>query len=215
MKRLAVIGAGDLGQHIAHYATVDDQFELAGFFDDYHAPGERVELGSVLGRIQHSEQSYAKAQFDEILIGVGYKHFEFRKHIYEQLIGQIPFAKLIHSSAYVDPTCRVGNGVVILPGCTLDRNVVVEDNVFLNVGCVVAHDTTIRAHSFLGPHVGISGASQVGECCFVGVGATIMDHVNVCRDTLVGAGAVVTRNITQPGIYIGCPAKPLEAERSS
>jgi len=215
MKRLTVIGAGDLGQLIAHYATIEGQFELVGFFDDYRAPGERVGLGTILGRIEQIEQSYAQAQFDEILLGVGYKHFDFRKHIYEKLSGNVPFAKAINSSSYVAPTCQLGNGTVILPGCTLDRNVVVQANVFLNVGCVVAHDTTIGAHSFFGGLVGIAGASQVGECCFVGMGATVIDHVNVCRDAIIGAGAVVTRNITQPGTYIGCPARPLRAEDSA
>jgi len=207
MKRLAVIGAGDLGRLIAHYAALSGQFTLAGFFDDFLAPGERVESTIVCGPIQHIERIYAERQFDEIIIGVGYKHFGVRKQLYERLSKKVPFAKVIHPSSYVDQTCRVGSGTVILPGCVLDRNVVVADNVFLNVGCAAAHDTTIGAHSFLGPRVSIAGASNVKECCFLGVGATITNHVSLCTGAIIGAGAVVVKDVTQPGKYVGCPAK--------
>ena len=215
MRRLAVIGAGAMGQLIAHYATAPGQFLLAGFLDDHHPTGSRVGLGEVLGGTREIERRYADSRFDEILVAVGYKHFGFRKQIFESLKGRVPFARLVHPATYMDPSCQIGEGVVVLPGCTLDRGISLEDNVFLNVGCVVAHDTTLGAHSFLGPGVTIAGCSRIGQCCFLGTGSTIVNRINVCNDAQTGAGSVVTRDIIEPGVYVGVPARRLNKESAT
>ena len=41
MKKLALIGAGDLGQQIAWHAKQDGHYEVVGFFDDYATVGQQ------------------------------------------------------------------------------------------------------------------------------------------------------------------------------
>jgi acetyltransferase-like isoleucine patch superfamily enzyme len=50
--------------------------------------------------------------------------------------------------------------------------------------------------------------TKVGDGVSVGTNATILP-VTICDRTVIGAGAVVTRNITEPGIYAGNPARLL------
>ena len=209
MKRLAIIGSGDLGQLISHYATANSLFELAGYFDDFQQPGNRVGTGVVLGRTDHIGELYKDGRFDELLVGVGYNHFKFRQEIFERFAEQIPFARVVSSTAYVDESCSLGQGVIILPGCVLDRRVAIEDNVFLNVGCVVAHDCVLGAHSFLAPGVTLSGNVTLGSSSFVGVGATIINRVRLCDGSKIGGGAVVVRDTTETDYYIGVPARPI------
>lgn len=78
MARLAIIGAGDLGIQIAHCAKRNGK-EVVGFFDDFACPGINIIGISVLGKI--SDIHYLSTQFDELLIGIGYKHMDFREHI--------------------------------------------------------------------------------------------------------------------------------------
>ncbi len=215
MKRLAIIGSGDLAQRISHYAISEKKFELAGYFDDFEAADTRVGLGTVLGRTDQVCEYYERALFDEILIGVGYKHFDFRQEIFEKLKGRIPLARITHSSAYVDETCKLGEGVVILPGCVLDRNVKVEDNVLISVGCVIAHESTIGAHCYLSCGTKMAGFVMIGECCFLGIGSTISDHIKLCDHCKAGAGAVVIRDTVEPVYYVGVPARPLKPKEGS
>jgi len=51
-------------------------------------------------------------------------------------------------------------------------------------------------------------STSVGDRVSIGTNATILP-VTICNDVVIGAGAVVTRNITEPGNYAGNPAKKL------
>jgi acetyltransferase-like isoleucine patch superfamily enzyme len=41
----------------------------------------------------------------------------------------------------------------------------------------------------------------------VGAGATVIQYVSICQECVVGAGAVVIKDISEPGIYVGNPAR--------
>src|SRR5688572_18723118 len=103
MKTLAIIGAGDLGQQIAHYALSDGHYEKVVFFDDFTSE-KIINNCEILGKTDSLLVTYKKHQFDELIIGVGYKHLKKRKELYERFKGEIPFGRVIHSSNWIDAT---------------------------------------------------------------------------------------------------------------
>jgi sugar O-acyltransferase (sialic acid O-acetyltransferase NeuD family) len=210
MKRLAIIGCGDLGKLIAHHALTDRHYEVTGFFDDLKTPGDTVMGLPVLGNSGDIKAVYSEGRFDCLMVAIGYKHFNERKRMYDTYSGEIPFGRIIHSSCYVDPGCTIGDGVFILPGCVLDHNVKIGDNVLLNTGCCIAHDSEVKDHSFLSPRVCIAGFTKIGSCCNIGINATIIDNIEIPDHVQIGAGAVVVKNIAESGVYIGNPAKYLK-----
>ncbi len=182
-----------------------------GFVDDWQENGTIVNGVPVLGSIDDLLSLYAKNMFDEMLIGVGYKHFGFRKELYDRFKDKIPFATFVHSSCYVDPTAEIGKGVVIYPRCIIDRNAHIKDNVFINWGTGIGHDAVMEPHSFVAAMVLIAGLAHVGEMCMIGNGAVTIDHIQIADSTTVGGGAVVVKNIIEPnGIYVGNPARFLK-----
>lgn len=213
MKRLAVIGSGDLGQSLAYHATVNGAYELAGFFDDTQPEGLRVGLGTVLGPLAFIRAGYDQRLYDQVVVGIGYKHFELRAQLYDQLHSEVPFANIIHPATSIDPSCTLGHGVIMLAGCTLDRNVRVGNNVLMNVGCTIAHDTQIGDHSFFGPRVSCAGFISIGEACFLGINTTIIDGIRIVNKVQTGGGAVIVQDIKEPGLYVGVPAKRVPAAR--
>ena len=202
MKRLVIIGAGDLGQQITHFVTTDHQFKVVGYVDDWQEKGTKVNGIPVLGSIDELLSIYENGYFDEVLIGVGYKHFNFRKRLFER------FEK---DSCYVDPTAEIGRGVVIYPRCIIDKNAHIKDNVFVNWGTGIGHDAILEPHSFIAAMVLIAGLAYVGEMCMIGNGTVMIDHIHIADSTTVGGGAVVVKNIDVPnGIYVGNPARFLK-----
>jgi serine acetyltransferase len=53
----------------------------------------------------------------------------------------------------------------------------------------------------------LGGTVKVGELTHVGIGATVKNNIAICSGCTIGAGAVVVKDISEKGIYIGVPAK--------
>jgi sugar O-acyltransferase (sialic acid O-acetyltransferase NeuD family) len=206
-KKLGIIGSGDLGQLIAHHALINCGFDKVVFFDDFKKPKEFVNGNIVYGGINEVDEAFKKNEITHIIIGVGYKHIEFRKNLFELFNSKIPFASVIHPSASIDKSCKLGNGIIVLPGCVLDMNVEINDNVLLNTGCVIAHDSIIMSHSFLSPSVAVAGFVKIGQGCVIGINTTIIDNITISDYIQTGGGTVVIKSLTEKGLYVGNPAR--------
>lgn len=206
-KRLAIIGAGELGNQIAHLAEQNDELEVVGFFDDTRPIGTCIGKYKVLGTTRDVFTFYELKYFDCLMIGIGYHHMNSRKAFFEMFLPFIPFSAIIHPSCIIDPTAKIGTGVVLYPGCVIDKNVVIEDNVLLNLNVVVSHNSQIASHSFLSPRVTIAGFTFIGECCNLGVNTTIIDNIKITDHVQTGGGSLVIKDILLSGLYYGNPVK--------
>ena len=177
------------------------------YFDDYT---EEIQVGEydVLGGQNELVEAFNNGVYDEIIIGIGYKHLKQRKNVYAFIKeNKIPLGKLIHSTSWIDPTALVKEGSIIYPSCSVDAHAVIGENCVLNIGCVVAHDSTIGMHCFLSPRVAIAGFVRIHERCIIGINATIIDSVTIFSGVQLGGGAVVIKNINQAGLYVGNPTR--------
>ncbi|GAB2975149.1 acetyltransferase [Mucilaginibacter puniceus] len=206
MKILGIIGAGDLGQQIAHYAIADGHYTEVVFFDDF-TKSIKINGHEVIGKLSAINGAYADKQFDELIIAIGYKHLKIRKELYQQFAGTIAFGKIVHSSSWVDYSATIEDGCVIYPRCAIDAKSTIKANTILNIGCTIAHDTVIGSHCFLSPRVAIAGFVNVEEQCIIGINSTIIDNINIKQNTQIGGGAVVIKTIESSGLYAGNPAK--------
>lgn len=207
MKRLAIVGGGDHGVQIAYVAESTGHYKVECFFDDFKT-GKVLGDIEVAGKIADIKEAYSKGSFDEVILGIGYKHMAFKRSVYENLVSNgIPFATLIHPTAIIHPTCKLHPGAVIYQGVILDINVEIGAHSIIHCGCIIAHDSKVEGHSFLSPGVNIAGYTTVGSLVHVGIGVTIIDRLQICPEVSIGAGSLVVENITRPGLYYGVPAK--------
>jgi sugar O-acyltransferase (sialic acid O-acetyltransferase NeuD family) len=140
-----------------------------------------------------------------LAIGDNYKRAEkFRSMRDRQPISILSKTSHIGSRATILQGVFVGNFVHIGPES------VIGPNSIINNGAVVEHEVQIGAYCHVGPNATISGRSKLGDFVFVGAGATIIDSINICSDVMIGAGSVVVKNISEPGVYVGCPAKKIK-----
>lgn len=207
MKRIAIIGSGQLGQQISHHIQYDTKDKVIGYFDDFAEKGTLINGLPIIGKTTEVLNSFQKGIFDFLLIGIGYNHIESRKTFYNSFEFEIPFYTFIHSSCIIDPSAKIGKGTVIYPGCIIDKNTVIKDNVLINIGCSIAHDSIISSHSFLSPRVASAGFVNIDECCFIGINTTIIDNISITKSVQLGGGTVVIKNIEKPGLYVGNPTK--------
>ena len=207
-KKLLIIGAGDLGQLMAHHLNQSNDFELIGFLDDTKAVGDIVCSKPILGGIADIEALYSKKDFDEVLIAIGYKHLDFKEKLFNELkVMNIPLAKFIHESVILDSSAQIGEGSFLLPGVVLDKEVKLGSCVLLNTGVVIAHDTQVGDFCFLGPAVSLAGFIKIAAKSFLVINTTIIDNIEISVPIQTGASATIVKNISTPGLYLGTPAK--------
>lgn len=72
---------------------------------------------------------------------------------------------------------------------------------------LVNHDVVIEDFVTIYPSVNISGNVIIEECCELGTGAQIIQGKKIVKNAIVGAGAVVIRDINESGTYVGSPAR--------
>ena len=203
---LAIIGSGDLGQQIAHYAITDHHYDEVVFFDDF-ATSNEINGYKLVGKISDVLAAYEEKVFNELLIGIGYKHIGLRKSLYQQFHSKISFGKLIHSTCWVDETATINQGCVLYPNCCIDAHVTIDSNTIANINCSISHHSYIGKHCFLSPRVAIAGFVEVNEQSIIGINATVIDNIKIVESTHLGGGTVVINNIITSGLYVGNPAK--------
>lgn len=207
MKRLGIVGAGDLGLQLAHLARKTGKYDPVAFFDDGSEVGRLIDGVPVHGSLSVMEEASFLPPFDELVIAIGYRHLAFRQQLFERLRARFRFATLVDPNALVDPTCIIGEGAVVYAGCVIDMNSEIGCNALLNIGCVIAHDSKVGAGCFLSPAVKIAGFVQLEPSVTLGISTTVIDNVRIASGVRTGAGAVVINDLQVPGLYVGVPAR--------
>lgn len=112
----------------------------------------------------------------------------------------------ISVATVIGPGVVTQPGVVISPLVHLGCDVWLGPHTHLNSG-VFATRAEIGAFVTIGPGTQVCGDVTIGDRCQIGAGVTIANLTAVCDDVVLGAGAVVVRDITEPGIYVGVPCE--------
>jgi sugar O-acyltransferase (sialic acid O-acetyltransferase NeuD family) len=146
-----------------------------------------------------------------VFIGVGSP--VLKRKIVEKISNQFThFPNLIHPDVAFDHRAgavHLGKGIVIFSNATLTTCITLHDFVHLNQGANIGHDTSLGRFTTISPGVSISGNVMIGETVFFGTKSCTVEQISITDYTVIGAGAVVIKSISESGTYVGVPAKKL------
>jgi acetyltransferase-like isoleucine patch superfamily enzyme len=118
----------------------------------------------------------------------------------------------IGDNCFIGPFVEIQKGVVVGRGCRIQPHSFLCEKVTIGDDCFIGHGVMFINDTF--PNGGPSGdaalwkTTRIGNHVSIGSNATILP-VSICDNTIIGAGAVVTKDILEPGVYAGNPAKKL------
>ena len=109
--------------------------------------------------------------------------------------------------------CSIGKGAFIGPFVEIQKGVVVGELVSIGSECFIGHGVMFINDLFSdgGPARGDQSkwrSTKIGDAVSIGSNATILP-VSICDHVVIGAGSVVTKDIIEPGVYAGNPAKKI------
>jgi sugar O-acyltransferase (sialic acid O-acetyltransferase NeuD family) len=102
---------------------------------------------------------------------------------------------LIHPSAFVEASARVGPGSQVLSHSYVGSDAVLADGVIVNTGAVVSHDCVLGSHANISPGCLLAGGITVGPRTLLGMGVTTYLGIDIGSDVRVGNGAALIANV--------------------
>lgn len=207
---LYIIGAGGFGRETAWLVEringVTPTWNLKGFIDDNETLWESSEGGyPVLGGCEYLKSlGHVSA-----VCAVG--SARVRQVIIEKLEdSNITFATVIDPSVLISSKTAIGRGTIICAGSIITVDARIGSHVIVNLDCTLGHDAVVDDYVTIYPNVNVSGNVEIETCCEIGTGAQIIQGKRIAADTIIGAGAVVVKDLTESGTYVGNPAKRIK-----
>lgn len=209
---LAILGSGGFAREVAtiiHAINAKTPtYNLIGYIDNRIAKGTLINGLPVIG----SDEEINKTPIP-ISIVTAFGEPDLKEKVYKKYTNPlVSFPTIIHPNVILGdmPYIKVGKGCIICAGCILTTNIEIKDFVTLNLSCTVGHDVTIGSFSSFMPSCNISGEVNIEEKVYCGTGVKIINQTNIRSHSIIGAGAVVTRDIPANCTAVGVPAKPIK-----
>lgn len=206
MKDVVIIGAGGFAREVAwlieEINKKNEQWNILGFIDDNTENIEKSLNGyKIIGNTDYLNEMN-KNIYAVIAIGNG----KIRKKVVEKLKKR-KFGILIHPNVSISDSISIGEGSIICSGNILTVNINIGKHVIINLDCTIGHDAVIENFSTFLPGTNLSGETIVEECSTLGTGSTVIQGVKIGKNVMVGAGAVVIRDISDDSTAVGNPAR--------
>ena len=212
MKDIVIVGAGGFGREVAWLIEdinkVNDQWNIIGFIDDNEEmQGKEINGYKVIGNIE-----WLKKQNLYVVNAIGDPII--KKRIIERLQGSNnQYPVLIHPSVIYSERVEFGEGCIICAGNILTVDISIGNHVIVNLDCTIGHDAKIGDYSTVLPSVNISGFVELGECVSLGTGSAIIQGLKIGKNTVIGAGTVVTKDLPENCTAVGVPARVVRFSR--
>ncbi len=209
MKDVVIIGAGGFAREVAwlieEINKKNEQWNILGFIDDNSENvGKSLNGYKIIGNTDYLNEMN-KNIYAVIAIGNG----KTRKKIVEKLKKR-KFGILIHPNVSISNSISIGEGSIICSGNILTVNISIGKHVIINLDCTIGHDAVIKNFSTFLPGTNLSGETIVEECSTLGTGSTVIQGIKIGKNVMVGAGAVVIRDIIDDSTAVGNPARTIK-----
>jgi len=213
MKKIAIYGAGGFGREVKMLIDQINHYNLAwdfiGYFDDdQQYQGKRINDSQVFSGIDNLNKIEEPTS---LILAIGDP--KIKKVLVEKIRNEkISFPVLIHPNVllgdkqYVD----LGEGTIVTAGNIITVNIKIGKHVMVNLDCTIGHDVVIGDFCSLMPSVNLSGDVTLEEGVYIGTGTQIINKLKIGKYSIIGAGAVVIRDIPSGCTAVGVPAMPIK-----
>jgi sugar O-acyltransferase (sialic acid O-acetyltransferase NeuD family) len=200
--KLIIIGASGHGKVVADIAIKMNKWQSITFLDD----DESIKTSMGLEVIGKTADAFTYKDEADFFVAIG--NNAVRERVQEKLVEQgLNVVSLLHPSAVIGTDVGIGNGSVVMAGVVINSSSRIGKGCIINTSSSLDHDNAIEDYVHISPGVRTAGSVGIGKGVWIGIGSIVSNNVNICSGCKVGAGAVVVKDITEPGTYVGVPVR--------
>jgi sugar O-acyltransferase (sialic acid O-acetyltransferase NeuD family) len=152
-------------------------------------------------------QDYTKVDFidpiNKFIIAVG-DNFT-RKQLSSRWKGGYKMA--FHPKAVISSNVEISEGSVIMANAIVNSGSIIGKHVIINTGALVEHDCKIENFSHISPMAALAGNVTVGEGTQIGINATVKQGITIGKWAIIGAGAVIIKDVPDFAVVVGNPGR--------
>ncbi|MFD2131638.1 NeuD/PglB/VioB family sugar acetyltransferase [Pseudogracilibacillus auburnensis] len=201
-----IVGAGTYGEVMLELAGILG-YKVKGFYDEKIEEISTVMGIKVIDKFSALNEQEIKGKNFIVAIGNNKIRFNLMNKI-NQIGGKTP--SLIHPSAIISPSAQMGKGVYVQANVYIWTNVKIDDFCIISPGVVIAHHTTIGKACLISTLTGVGASINIEDKVFLGMKSTIVTGLHeIGENSIIGAGAVVLKDIEKESVYAGVPAKKI------
>lgn len=208
--RSVIIGAGTYGEVYLAYLQ-EAGVEVVGFLDDNKTiQGTNVKGVPVLGGVDLLQTLKSTYGVEAVYCPIGNNKLRVRfLSLAKELGYKTP--NYIHPSVIISPNVTIGDGVYILLGTSIMPYTVIKDYVMISMNVGLAHHSILENGVFLSTGCNFGASIHANKYAYCGISSTIMTGIKeLGEDCLIGAGAVVIRDVPDRAVVAGVPAKVIK-----
>ncbi len=211
MKHLVIIGVGGFAREVYWHAQESlgygIEWDIKGYLDGdvKLSENEYLKLSApLLGDVN----TYNIDDNDVFVCAIG------NPTAREKLVNSIlekggQFINLIHKTALIHGTAKMGTGNILTSFACVNDHVVLGSHIIFNGRSGIGHDGKIDDFTSLMSIVDIQGNAIIGKRVFIASGVHILAHAKVEDDSYVGVGSVVFKKVKKGQKVFGNPAMPI------
>jgi sugar O-acyltransferase (sialic acid O-acetyltransferase NeuD family) len=196
---LFVLGAGGHGKVVAEAARASGAYDVRGYLDH-----DRARWGTEWDGLRVASPDAVDADAS-VALGVGDNRA--RAEAMRGLGGR-RVATVVHPSAVVSASARLGEGTYVGPLAVVHADAEVGRGCIVNSAAVVEHDCRLGDYVHVSPRATLGGGVTVGEGTHLGLGAMLLPGLAVGEWATLGAGAVMVESLPDRVTAMGVPARP-------
>lgn len=209
MKKIVIIGDNEFAEIASVYFAKDYKYQTVAFAVEREYLSKTSMLGVPIIAFEDLPLLYPAKDYSVFAAPVYTQLNRLRQRFYEQC-KEWGYELLSYVSpyAFVWENVIVGENTFIFENNTVQYNARIGNNVILWSGNHIGHSAVINDNCFVSSHVVISGYTEIGCNCFLGVNSCLGNNISFPKDSILAAGAVVTKTFNKiGGIYAGNPAQ--------
>ena len=208
MEKIIIFGGGGLGlEVIAYFKDLDNKkYQVVGIIDEGN-----IDINSLSKESNNKLNIYKSindAPINDHKFIICVMDTDVRARAYKELCNlKASFVSMIHPSAFIAKSAKIGQGVIICPNVYIAPKAIVSDNTISHIFSSVGHEASIGQSSFLGPRASLLGNSICEDEVSIGFSSNVNVGIKVGRKSKLSYNSTLNNNCPAGSLAFGIPAK--------
>lgn len=207
MKKVVIYGAGAYGKIFFYEVDRYGALDIAAFTVDSDYIRNERECGLDVVPFEEVDKIYPPTEYDMIVL-CGYTVMRKRKEMYEKAKRKgYTLVNYISPHAIIENEIKMGDNNIIMSNAIVGFDGIMGNGNIIRQNVYLGHEFQMGNHSIISPGCTLGGGSKIEDLVFIGIGVTARSYVTYGRESLIGVGSNVVKDVEPYSACCGNPAK--------